>query len=459
MEDKQIQNDIHSSGYVLESVILNSSRMIQPINMRDVVTDIQIYEHIDRAYLTGEIRFIDSMRVADRLDFQGAESVTIRIKRSLESPVYEKVFIIDKIIDAKKTNKGTEVYTMHMIEEIAFKSNLYNVNKAYTGSPSSIIKKLLEQYLNKELSVRNEDEVQQNIRLIVPNMNVMEAIEWIRDRATTSNGFPFFCFSTLASEKIGYIDLETMLKQSPINENNPLVYSQSNVDTEGVSRLFNIKNYNYRNNENMFSLIDKGLIGSTYYFYDILNSEYHVEKFNVVNDVGKQISELNQRQKHFNVSGDFDFDDLKLQEHDARNIHRIGAVGPYRTRTGGFNSLDETENLTDYRRNVIANAMLNLMQKSHIAIMCDGSQFLAGTDEATPVHFTIGNLVKVLFPGNYTDTDDDMLIDPKKSGDYMIYAAKHTFTLENYHISFECTKLANYNSDIYPTDTTGNQFT
>ena len=77
----------------------------------------------------------------------------------------------------------------------------------------------------------------------------------------------------------------------------------------------------------------------------------------------------------------------------------------------------------------------------------------------TPVHFTIGNLVKVLFPGNYTDTDDDMLIDPKKSGDYMIYSAKHTFTLENYHISFECTKLANYNSEIYPTDTTGNQFT
>ena len=455
MEDKQIQNDVHSSGFVIESVVINSSRQLKPIDMRDVITDIQIFEHIDRAYLTGQMRFVDSMRIADRMDFQGAESVTIRIKRSLESPVYEKTFVIDKITDARKTNKGTEVFTIHLVEEIAFKSNLYNVNKAYTGSPSSIITDILKQYLKRELVVVGDEEVQQNIRLIVPNMNVMEAIEWIRDRATSSDGFPFFCFSSLSTDNIGFIDLETIMSQSPINEDNPLVYSQSNVDTEGPSRMFNIMNYTYRNNENMFSLIDKGMIGSTYYFYDILNSEYHVEKFNVVNDVGEKISKLNQRQKQFNVADNFEFDDLNLQDHDASHIHRIAAVGPYRTRTGGFNSLDENENLTDYRRSVISSAMLNLMQKSHIAIMCDGTQFLSGANEAKPVHYTIGNLVKVLFPGNYTDTNDDMLIDPKKSGDYMIYAAKHTFTLENYHISFECTKLANYNSDVFPIDNPG----
>jgi len=456
--EKNIQNDIHSSGFVLESVEINSSRMIEPINMRDVITDIQIYEHIDRAYLTGEMRFVDSMRVADRMDFQGAETVTIRIKRSLESPVYEKVFVLDSIIDAKKTNKGTEVFTVHLIEEIAFKSNLYNVNRAYTGSPSNIIGKLLKEFLDKDISVLNEEEVQQNIRLIIPNMNVMEAIEWIRDRATTNEGFPFFCFSTFASDRVGFVDLETIMKQSPVNESNPLIYSPSNTITEGNSRLFNITNYNYRNQENMFSLIDKGLIGSTYTFYDILNSTYHTEKFNVVKDVGEKVTQLNKRQTNFNVAEDFNFDDLNLQEHDSRHIHRIGAVGPYRTRTGGFNSLDETDALTDYRRNVIADALLNLMQKSHVAVTTDGSQFLAGSNEAEPVHYTIGNLVKILFPGNYTDTNDDMLIDPKKSGDYMIYAAKHTFTLENYLLSFELTKLANYNTDVYPTDTAGNQY-
>ena len=108
-----------------------------------------------------------------------------------------------------------------------------------------------------------------------------------------------------------------------------------------------------------------------------------------------------------------------------------------------------------YRRNVIADAMLNLMQKNHVTVLCDGSQFLAGKDTAEPAPLTIGNILKIVFPGNYTDTDDDMLIDPKKSGDYMVYAAKHTFSLENYNITFECTKLANYGSDIYPADIAG----
>jgi len=455
MESKQLENDIHSSAYIIESIIVNSSRQIQPIDIRDIVVDLQIFEHIDRAYLTGALRFVDSMRVADRLDFQGAETVTVKLKRSIESPTYTKTFVIKSIIDARKTNKGTEVYTVKLIEEIAFKSNLYNINRSYIGSPSSIISQILKEYLDKELLVLNEEEIQQNIKLIVPNMNVMETIEWIRDRATTSDGYPFFCFSTFASDKVGFLDLETILKQTPINDATPLVYSPTTTLTEGDHRFFNITHYNYRSNEDMFDLANKGMIGSTYCFYDILNSSYSKEYFNVVDDVGKKITELNSRQNAFTVSGDFEFDDKKIQEHDSKHIHRIGVVGPYLTRTGGYNTLDETESQSNYRRNVIADAMLNLMQKNHVTVMCDGSQFLAGKDTAEPAPLTIGNILKIVFPGNYTDTDDDMLIDPKKSGDYMVYAAKHTFSLENYNITFECTKLANYGSDIYPADIAG----
>lgn len=451
-KDNNIKNDIHSSGFVLQSVVISSSRMTQSVEVRDVVTDINIYEHLDKAYLTAELMIIDGYRFSDRMDFQGAETVTITVKRSLDSPEYKKNFVIKKIIRGQKTNKGSESIAFQLVEEIAFRANLYNVNKSFSGSPSSIITSILSQYLNVEVQNVGDEDVQKNIKLIVPNMNVMEAIEWIRNRSTTGDGYPFFCHSTLASDKIIYCDLETLLKMPPMNDSYPLIYSPGAAIAETNNRLFGITHYTYANNEDTFDMIDKGLIGASYYFYDLLNSTYHKHKFNIINDVETTFTKFNSRQNVFNVASDFEFDDKTIQDHDSRHINRIVSTGAYTTRTSAYNTLYQDESEYNYRRTVIADAVLNLMQKSKLNILTKGSQFLGASGGTSASHLTIGNTLKIAFPANYPDLDNNLTIDPKKSGDYIIYAAKHSFSTETYNISFECTKIGNYNNDILPSD-------
>ena len=85
MAEQQIfQNDQQSSDYILEKVELHHvGRFIDPVDLRTLISAIEIYEHLDRPYLSGNIILTDFSRVYNRADLQGAENLTIAFKLSL----------------------------------------------------------------------------------------------------------------------------------------------------------------------------------------------------------------------------------------------------------------------------------------------------------------------------------------------------------------------------------------
>ena len=73
--------------------------------------------------------------------------------------------------------------------------------------------------------------------------------------------------------------------------------------------------------------------------------------------------------------------------------------------------------------------------------MIDGRGFISGD-----YHRTIGNTVRVLFLANRPN-NSEVKVDTKKSGDYIIYAAKHTLAAEKYQLSLQCVKISSYKED------------
>ena len=69
-----------SKKYVLDSVLLFSSRSTIPVELSNLVSDIDIYEHLDSPFLTAQVAMVDETRLMDRLDIQGAEFVEINLK-------------------------------------------------------------------------------------------------------------------------------------------------------------------------------------------------------------------------------------------------------------------------------------------------------------------------------------------------------------------------------------------
>lgn len=430
------------SGYILESVIIYSTRMFEPIDIVGLVTDIEIFEHMDLPYVTGQVAFIDTFRLYDRLDFQGAEFCLIKVKHSENSEAIEKRFVLDKILTNKKANNQTDLIMFHMIEDILFTSNLKNVNKAYSGSPDTIIKKIASEWLNKNVVDLYSDIFQGNLKVVVPNMTPIEALTWIKNRGTTSNGYPTYLFSSFTTEDLIYADLKTLIEGQPINKRAPFIYGPTDHDLEVnlQHRLVQIKEYSIEDTEDLYNLIADGLVSGDHHFIDTITNKDKKSTFNISDDVLKDMLETQVSNKTVAFADDFVFDEVKLQESKAKQIFQISESGAYANGTYNFMSYDEDHTL-GHKKKVMALALKKLLLKSPINIRIDGTGFIEGG------HYTTGNIVRILFTANRPNTLGDVKLDLKKSGDYLIYGAKHSFAGNRYQIHLKCAKLTNYTDD------------
>ena len=97
---------------------------------------------------------------------------------------------------------------------------------------------------------------------------------------------------------------------------------------------------------------------------------------------------------------------------------------------------------------IISKSLKNFMTKTPIIIQVRGQDFITHDENAESVsHYTIGNVIRILFKDNSSDDVDAPRFDRKKSGDYIIYAARHMIKAERYDVSLLCAKLASYTED------------
>ena len=449
MAEQNFQNEMSSSDYIVEKVELNSTRFLEPVELTSVISAIEIFEHIDKPLLSGNVAIHDTSRIYDRSDFQGAENLLVSIKRSLNGPAYQKMFVIDTVT-TRKINPTSEVITFHITEETGFKSNLYNVNKSYRGKPSSIVQRIADEYLKKAVNVIGDNDYQGDMNVIVPNMTPLEAMVWIKNRATNTEGYPYFLYSTFAEDFYSLANLSDLLSAQSMNKKNPYFFGHGAGLSPTEQRFMVINDYRHQNAENMTRLIRNGLIGANHHYYDSLHAFDQKVRFNIQDDLRDTIAEKNSDQSQMNVADDYMFDDVPLAGHVSREIYKVSSSGAYTIGTGNYNSYDEEEYEGGHRKKLQASALKHLLAKSAIEIKVDGREYMAARDQ-DPVHYTIGNSIRLIFLANISANQLVQKVDPKKSGDYIIFTAKHTFVGERYDLTLLCAKVANLNSDEYVT--------
>lgn len=431
------------SDYIFENVLFESDRMARSVELRAVVTDLDIYEHLDKPYLTAAISFTDNKNFLSGVDILGAEKITVRIK-SLRNNTFsiEKKFYIDKVLINQKVNDNTQFISLHLIEDIGFISNLYNVNRVYTGKCTEIIQKISSNYLNKE--VYSSDNDKQSIKVIVPNLNPIEAMSWIKNRATTIDGYPFYLYSTFVGEKLKFADLGTLLTQGVLNEDIPYRYYQgaSQTSDRDVQRR-TIMQYTQEDTEDLFDLISKGLIGGDYEYIDTIKNKKNSFHFDVTKDLLQPIVQKNvlpRTQSNVMYSPDYVHNERSLNTLPSRLISQIGGASVYDSGSAKYRSYSESDIVSDYKLNIISKAMDEFLKKAPMQLVLNGIDFIDGD-----VNTATGNKIRVLFLDSDPEASiEDDRIDPKKSGDYLVFATQHMFKREKYDVRMTCVKLGNY---------------
>ncbi len=443
--------------FKIDSVLFSSPRIREPIELRLNVTDIDIYESLDKPYLTGEIVFVDSNNFIENADILGAETITIAISSNRNrTATIVKNFFISKITHQQRVNDNTQVVLIHIIEDILHISNLINVNRFYEGTGTEILEKVCGEFLGKELTSFRTD--LQKYKLIVPNLDPLQTCKWITNHLTTVDGFPFYLYSTFVGNKVVLRDLVSLITSAPLNLDQPYQWSQSAVQSheEGVQRrtihAFKIG----KNSEDLFSIIQKGLIGGKYSYLDIAADNEEVETqflFDIVEDVLKPAlgnQAIPASQANVGYTPKFQLGSTPYNQIPSRHISQIGGSNPFRITKLPDDpeelpqfplALGEAYDEAFYKLFVIRRAMDNLLKKSAITINVNGIDFIDGDK-----HSTIGNQLRCRFQHSNPEIPFSSRNewDTKLSGDYLIYRTRHVIKKERYDMAHTMVKIGSY---------------
>jgi hypothetical protein len=427
------------SDYVFDSILFISERLTSSIDIKPVVSDLTIYEHIELPYLTGNVVMAENSKFVQETDILGGEKIQVSLRNLKAGSIsIEKTFYVSRILNDIKTDDHTEVVNIHLVEDICYESNLQNINKFYRGSGTDIINKITNNFLSKEVAAISTDE--KSMDLIVPNLEPIEAMTWIRNRMSTIEGYPFYLFSTFYGDRLALIDLGKMIEQQAINGIPYMGYenASSSITAPGI-RSKVINNYKFNESENLYKLIREGLVGAEYQYYNTLSDKKNKFQFDVIQDLLQPLVESNKLgdQKNVTVTPQYTFDGKPFNEIKSRSVSRIGGSGAYRTDESYRTSYDENRLASDYKRFVISKAMSEILLKSPLTFAVDGLEFIGGNG-----HFTIGNNINIQFLNSLIN-DQENRIDTKKSGNYLIYSAQHVFKKEKYDLIMTGVKMGN----------------
>lgn len=426
----------------------------QFIDIASSVLDLDIFEHIEKPYLTAVMGYADFGGVNDFLSIKGGERVEITISSTHEDHKdIKKIFYIDKIISSQKLKENEEFYIAHMIEDLGFLSKIKNINRSYSGLGSDIIEKIADEFLDRDLDVLSTGEDQQNMKLIIPNMNPIESVSWVKNRLNTVEGYPFYLYSPLVNpygcgtdkknrQVLELTDLNILLSQAPMNPEQAFFYTESTATlTESknmsIMQRRTILSYETQKTADVFGLLEKGLIGSEYNYLDVTKYEQNEFEFDIEDDVNAKFQSTGIIKESSNVDTlKYDWAAAKIP--NTKKITQVGGTSSYEN----LMSISESTDVARYKNKVTSMSMANLLVKDPININVNGYDFLDGS-----MNTSIGRKIRILFVKNRSDhdkTDDNnRLFDTSKSGDFLIYGCKHAIRQEGYTISMTAVKVSN----------------
>jgi hypothetical protein len=419
-----------SADYTMTSLKLSKGDG-EDLQIRNIQAQLTIYENIERPYLTGELLIVDSSRIYDGFDINGVEDCEVQLQQPIPgAQTITLNFVLRKVLSTQKTNDQTEAIAFKLIEKSAFDNQLVKFSASYTGNPADIITNIMKDRLNEEIDGPEIPPAQSDrMKVVIPYWNAMQACDWVRDRASTSNGMPYFLYKTMNEPEVKLKSLEELLAADAWNPDDPFRFSKaftnSSDNLTDVSTTFIVENYSTSNKEDTLKLIENGAFSSDYGVLDLTTGRRETFVF----EVGSFYEELKASgivaTEDVGVTNtDYSYNGVPINQLPSKYINRIVMNSTY---DDDFVNYYEEDNVASFKLDAVNHAVRNLLFKASINIRVPGIHFLSGENKSIGRQiefFYHNNDVSVLDKTGVTEED---LRDRKRSGKFMIYSAKHTF--------------------------------
>lgn len=476
-------SDQSSSAYSFE---LEIAELYSPnfpdrvFDIRNIVVEIDIFENLEKPYLTGNILLINDNDLYSVFNFNGIQSIVLGFRLpEKNSKTIRKRFYIDKTVQDIKATDRESALLFHLIEDIGYVSEYINVNNVFEGKGSEIIRKVVSSYFDRKVYFVDEVETiepQKPFKIVVPNLTPLETTSWVLDRMTADDGSPFYLYSTLSGAEVSRDKLNTglFLKnwQTMVNQvnrsNYPFIYSSAEVNRSNTSvdqQMFIIQNHYDEESSDITSLNDSGFVNAKFLFHDVNTNTTYIPGYdeqtinygaNRTLPYGKRWTAKAFFEKalgnsklsgavvdKYPIDGRIpyslttspntlgDINPLISQRPESRVVAQVFSSA---THDPGYYSYLEGLNDGEHLTKINSKALKNWSMFSPLTFTVPGRLFLNGS-----VNTTIGVKYKLQF---ISGVGEQARIDNHRSGDYLMYAARHVFSRDGgYTVHFSGIKL------------------
>lgn len=439
----------HRQRYIIKEATISSDRTDTIRDVASYIAELNIYEDINKPYLTGKVAFMDDAGIfGNWVNFKGTETLTITIEGSDPDDPFEfsHSFLMESIDELIKVNEKTELYTINLIDKYTYFDSALKISKSYKGRLEDIVTAILVSELDKTVdqSYIGEQSVQDNIKVIIPYLSPIKACQWLINRATTVNGSPYYLYASLYDENIRIADFDTAYSETPFNADAPLLYSpagtNSLVEQHPSYSSLAIKEVRFTDFQNTFRTINAGAIGSKLTVTDTSTGldtfTHHKVRQTLTRLSDADVIPSDTEQNVFDdqqLIVDDDQNPIYIDDVDARIFSKMNSKGTY-GQFSSYHEIEEPSDVGDILRNI---SIRTLLEKNMIEVYLPGGLILEG-------QVTVGDTVAIDFLNSNVDVeniDDTEKFDKEKSGNYLIYAVRHTFIGTEHDVTMSVTKI------------------
>jgi len=423
---------------------------VNTFDVRTSIAELNIFESLDKPYLTGSVVILDDKSLFDRISFQGSERFTIEmasVDNTLDT-VFSRTFIMTGVEDQVKSNDNgkSSMYSFTLLDEHAFLSSLKKLSRSFNGRIDEILIKLLatEMKLNIDLSYltlpsgESITPVQTNMRGIIPNLSPIDAVRWLTSRATSVTGAPFFTYATMHDDNLRLGCLDSMLSQKAWNTQLPYTYNPANVSTADsqteFEKTFAIKAITMGKSANTLQLVQRGAIGAAMNNTNLNTGEIFKTHHSIRNVLDRMTSTniLGKNQNVFDPT--FKVADKPVDEYDSHVFHTVTSTGTYGRRKSYHDEYDASK----FKKKLESKSVLNHLYKNMLNITVEGAGLIIAKA-------SVGDIVNLKVANdnveNSSNSTEEDLIDKAKSGDFIIYDTRHTFSGTSHKVSMNLCKM------------------
>ena len=394
-------------------------------NIIELVQEINIYENLYQASISGDIVIKDTNNIVDNFPIIGEERLSLKIMTPQKSPKKDTTIdftlsplMIYKVNTVQGDGENALVVSLQFGSVEAFRNNTCRVSQSYSGQPSDIVEKILrdESYLRSKKPLYIEPTANLT-KIVFPNKRPFRCIKHLSQISNssftnsspsylfyeTTKGFHFRTIDSLCLEETKFYFRETIGGQR---------------DEKGVVRveneLENIIDYQVTPRKDTMRNIQSGMLSSKLLTHDIYNKKVNLYKYDYLNNFDKDIHPDNGEGKPIyseakdpdNQKSLFDHEDTKLFVSTTASGYSFSESSNYPYQSDNLNQTlqRKTARNEQFEYGICLNVEIN------------GQTFIQAGDK---INLEIGATA-----ANTDKESDDML-----SGNYIVTHLRHTFTM------------------------------